>query len=118
MDQKGGASYLPYTSYLVLTCRLQESKLPRALLLTAQTRIPSLWRSVANEFNKRASLALIRDDDGLISQHFGIESGAKDGKAKILYWNAGSAEAEVYEGRHFTSHSMRQHTKLLLPRET
>ncbi|KDQ19485.1 hypothetical protein BOTBODRAFT_126348 [Botryobasidium botryosum FD-172 SS1] len=77
----------------------KERNLPRALLLTAQSRVPPLWKTLGNEFNKKIAFGAARDESGEISESFGVESGASDGKGKILIWKAGREDMVVYDGK-------------------
>ncbi|KAL1682378.1 thioredoxin-like protein [Schizophyllum commune] len=69
---------------------------PRLLLLTKDKKVPLLWKVLANNFRKRLSLGVHKDEDGEAAEALGY---APTGKSMVLVFPEGETRAVVYEGK-------------------
>ena len=81
----------------VLTCppSLQDTTKPRLLLLTKDKKVPLLWKVLANNFRKKLSLGVHKDQD---DEAAGALGHAPTGKSMVLVFPEGETRAVVYEG--------------------
>ena len=77
------------------TIHPQDTSKPRLLLLTKDKKVPLLWKVLANNFRKKLSLGVHKDEDGEAAEALGH---APTGKSMVLVFPEGETRAVVYEG--------------------
>jgi len=70
-----------------------DEPLPRALLLTTARKLPTLWRVLGSNYNKRIAFAVAKDEDGSIAESIGLP---RDSSTKVVTWKNG--EMSAYDG--------------------
>ena len=74
----------------------KETKKPRALLLTKDSKVPLLWKVLSNKYSGKLSLGTHRDEKGEAATSLGLESSGKG--SKVLLYPAGSSDPVLYDG--------------------
>jgi len=75
----------------------QSSDKPHAILLNTSTKIPLLWKVIANKYNHRMKFGNFHDDGGSYFGSLELEDNSKSDN-KVLFFAPGSAEPVLYEG--------------------
>ena len=75
----------------------QPSDKPRAILLNTSTKIPLLWKVIANKYNHRMKFGSFHDDGGSYFGGLGVEDNSKSDK-RVVFFGAGSTDPVLYEG--------------------
>jgi len=70
---------------------------PHAILLNTSTKIPLLWKVIANKYNHRMKFGSFHDEGGSYFGSLGLEDNSRSDN-KILFFAPGSTEAVLYEG--------------------
>ncbi|KAF9779247.1 thioredoxin-like protein [Thelephora terrestris] len=75
----------------------QSSDKPHAILLNTSTKIPLLWKVIANKYNHRMKFGNLHDEGGSYFEGLGLEDSSKSDN-KVLFFAPGSTEPVLYEG--------------------
>jgi len=76
----------------------QPSDKPHALLLNkSSTKLPLLWKVIANKYSHRMRFGNFHDEGGSYFQSLGIEGDSKSDN-KVLFFAPGSTDPVLYEG--------------------
>jgi len=70
---------------------------PHAILLNAGTKVPLLWKVIANKYSHRMMFGSFRDDDGSYFGNLGLEDNSKSDN-KVLFFAPDSMDPVLYEG--------------------
>ncbi|KAG7093479.1 hypothetical protein E1B28_007154 [Marasmius oreades] len=77
--------------------KTSESSKPRALLLTKEKKVPTLWKVIAQRYQNRIEMGIHKDIDGKSAEKLlGIEGGDE---SKVLVYNAGEKTPTRYNGK-------------------
>lgn len=75
----------------------QSSDKPRAILLNTSTKIPLLWKVIANKYNHRMKFGNFHDERGSYFEGLGLEDNSKSDN-RVLFYAPGSTDPVLFEG--------------------
>jgi len=76
----------------------KDTSRPRALLLTAQAKVPVMWKVLASRLYKSVEFGAAKDADGQLASSLNLPS-SEDGKSRVVYWAPGKNEPTLYDGK-------------------
>ena len=68
--------------------------------MNASTKIPLLWKVIANKYNHRMKFGNFNDDGGSYFESLELENNSKSDN-KVLFFAAGSTDPVLYEGERY-----------------
>jgi len=75
----------------------QSSDKPHAILSNASTKVPLLWKVIANKYNHRMKFGSFNDEGNSYFESLELENNSKS-ENKVLFFAPGSTEPVLYEG--------------------
>ena len=73
------------------------------ILLNKSSKIPLLWKVIANKYNHRMKFGNFHDEGGAYFESLGLENNSKSDN-KLLFFAPGSTDPVLYEGERFFVH--------------
>jgi len=75
----------------------QSSDKPHAILLNASTKVPLLWKVIANKYSHRMKFGSFNDNGGSYFGSLELENNSQS-DSKVLFFAPGSTDPVLYEG--------------------